>query len=102
MKSKIYALCALAVGFAVAGPAVSNPYPELADKRVSYQEVEGIGYEEGITRRDPSDIIKVGDSYYVYYTKVVHADVAKDMQHMKGSGYVGTLWYATSKDEDEN
>ena len=99
MKSKIYALCALAVGFAVAGPAVSNPYPELADKRVSYQEVEGIGYEEGITRRDPSDIIKVGDSYYVYYTKVIHKDVPEEMKHLKGSGYVGTLWYATSKDE---
>jgi hypothetical protein len=99
MKFTTFALCVLAMGFAVADPAVSKPYPELVNKRVSYEEVEGIGYEEGITRRDSSDIIKVGDSYYVYYTKVVHADVAEDMRHMKGSGYVGTLWYATSQDE---
>jgi predicted GH43/DUF377 family glycosyl hydrolase len=50
--------------------------------------------EEGVCRRDPSDVIKVGSEYYVWYTKVGKApDV-----FMYPSGYSGTIWYATSKD----
>jgi len=37
----------------------------------SYTPITGIGYEEGIHRRDPSSIIKVGDLFCVYYTKSV-------------------------------
>jgi len=47
----------------------------------------GIGEEEGVMRRDPSDVIKVGDLFYVWYTK---GDISP--------GYDGTVWYATSKD----
>ena len=54
-----------------------------------YDKVSGIGHEKGCTRRDPSDVIKVGDTYYVYYTKV----------YGRAPGYWGTLWYATSTDE---
>lgn len=54
-----------------------------------YKELSGIGYEKGVTRRDPSDIIEVKGTYYVYYTKVFGV----------APGYWGTLWYATSKDE---
>lgn len=53
-----------------------------------YHNIKGIGYEKGVTRRDPSDIICVNDIYYVYYTKV----------YGKGSGYWGTIWYAISSD----
>lgn len=35
----------------------------------SYHQVSGLEYEEGISRRDPSTIIKVNDVYYVYYTR---------------------------------
>lgn len=35
----------------------------------SYNTISGLGYEEGISRRDPSTIIKVNDIYYVYYTR---------------------------------
>jgi sucrose-6-phosphate hydrolase SacC (GH32 family) len=38
-------------------------------------------------RRDPSDIIKVGELYYVWYSKGPQA-----------SGYDATVWYATSPD----
>ena len=31
--------------------------------------LEGIGAETGVMRRDPSDVIKVGDLYYVWYSK---------------------------------
>lgn len=30
-----------------------------------------LAYEEGIVRRDPSAMIKVGDKYYVWYSKVM-------------------------------
>ncbi len=55
----------------------------------SYDKLPGIGHEKGCTRRDPSDVIKVGDTYYVYYTKV----------YGRGPGYWGTVWCASSKDK---
>ena len=55
----------------------------------TYTEITGIGHEKGCTRRDPSDVIQVGDTWYVYYTKV----------YGRASGYWGTIWCATSKDE---
>ncbi|MEP2774309.1 MAG: family 43 glycosylhydrolase [Luteolibacter sp.] len=54
---------------------------------VSRLEVSGIGAEKGVMRRDPSDIIKVGDLYYVWYSKGPGK-----------SGYDATVWYATSPD----
>jgi len=35
----------------------------------SYTPVSGVGYEEGVHRRDPSSVIEVDGAYYVYYTK---------------------------------
>lgn len=55
--------------------------------RVTYSKVTGIGEEEGVTRRDPSDVIKVNDLYYVWYSK----------GPLK-TGYDATVWYATSPD----
>ena len=52
-----------------------------------FHEVKGIGAEKGIMRRDPSDIIKVEDLYYVWYTK-----------GKQSHGYDATIWYATSPD----
>ena len=57
-----------------------------------YDTVSGIGYEKGCTRRDPSDIIKVGGTCYVYYTKI----------YGRAAGYWGTVWYATSNDDGYN
>ncbi len=62
---------------------------ELKPVTYSYIELSGIGLEKGITRRDPSDVIKVNNTYYVYYTKVIG----------QAAGYWGDLWYATSRDE---
>jgi len=55
----------------------------------------------GVARRDPSDVIKLGDTYYVFYARAIHSDWAK--YGWKGrpylaSGYYGTIWYATSRD----
>ena len=54
----------------------------------TYQQVAGIGHENGCTRRDPSDIILVNDTFYIYYTKVIG----------RSEGYWGTIWCATSLD----
>lgn len=52
----------------------ASSYPAGQDEWLcgfTYTSAKGLGYEEGIHRRDPSSIIKVGDLYYVYYTKSV-------------------------------
>ena len=54
---------------------------------VTHSAVEGIGAEPGVMRRDPSDIIKVDDLYYVWYSK-----------GKISTGYDATIWYATSED----
>jgi len=65
---------------------IKNDFTGISFK---YDEVKGIGHEKGCTRRDPSDVIKVDKTWYVYYTKVFG----------RAPGYWGTLWYATSGDE---
>ena len=62
---------------------------ELEGVAFRNDKVPGIGHEKGCTRRDPSDVIKVGDTWYVWYTKV----------YGRSPGYWGTIWYAISKDE---
>lgn len=64
----------------------ANPtsYPKVA---VKLSECVGISAEKGVMRRDPSDVIKVDDLYYVWYTKGAEF-----------GGYNGTVWYATSPD----
>ena len=56
------------------------------ESEFSYETI--IDYEPGVTRRDPSPVIRVGDLYYVWYTKATRDP----------SGYFGTIWYATSPD----
>ena len=64
---------------------------------IEYTELDGIGYEEGVSRRDPSDIIKVDDKYYVYYTKIPMVTEG-ERTRLYNSGYYGTIWYAVSED----
>ena len=49
-------------------------------------DLTGIGEEKGVMRRDPSDIIKIGDLFYVWYSKGPISP-----------GYDATIWYATSE-----
>ncbi len=60
---------------------------ETATVKVTHSALQGIGAEKGVMRRDPSDIIKVGDLYYVWYSK-----------GKISPGYDATVWYATSTD----
>lgn len=70
---------------------MGEPYP------VSFTKKKIIG-EPGICRRDPSDVIKLGDKYYFWYTKVVKADLDYPKAEHYPSGYPGDIWYATSPD----
>lgn len=68
---------------------ISELRNDFSDWQFKYDKVKGIGHENGCTRRDPSDVIKIGNTCYVYYTKVLG----------RAPGYWGTIWYATSTDE---
>jgi predicted GH43/DUF377 family glycosyl hydrolase len=45
---------------------IDIPVPEVT---FDYSDVNGVGDESGIYRRDPSDMIKVGDTWHVWYSK---------------------------------
>lgn len=62
--------------------------PEATGWTVTFSYRVAIDFEPGVTRRDPSPVIKHGDTYYVWYSKATHDP----------SGYFATLWYATSRD----
>lgn len=55
--------------------------------RFRYEPVEGLGYERGINRRDPSSIIFVDGVYYVWYTR---------NQSTRSKWLDADIWYATS------
>ena len=73
----------IVTGFTV---RAQKPVPAETVK-IEHSALEGIGQEEGVMRRDPSDIIKVGDLYYLWYSK-----------GKISTGYDATVWYATSTD----
>ena len=54
--------------------------------KITRSALKGIGAETGVMRRDPSDIIKVGDLYYVWYSK-----------GKISPGYDATVWYGSNK-----
>lgn len=70
----------------VAG-ATATAWAEMKTATVTHSALQGIGMEKGVMRRDPSDIIRVGDLYYVWYSK-----------GKISPGYDATVWYATSPD----
>ncbi len=67
-----------------------------------YAPVTGIGKQPGVSRRDPSKVIRVGDTWYVWYTRRRSAPPAG----FEGAGDtvpvwdwdLGEVWYATSSD----
>jgi hypothetical protein len=84
----LVAICSmLAAASAAEGDAVEVPR-ELTTPNYRVSAITGIGAETGVERQDPSNVIKVADTYYVWYTRRtsgVHA-------------YASTVSYATSKD----
>lgn len=68
-----------------------------------YMPVEGLGYEKGITRRDPSCIIQVEGTYYVWYTRTHPPSAPVGHEHATDTlpavpWDLADVWYATSDD----
>ena len=61
---------------------------ELTTPSYRVSEISGIGAEPDVERQDPSNVIRVGDTFYVWYTR------RKSGVHP----YASTVYYATSKD----
>jgi hypothetical protein len=91
-------ICATAV-LAQPGNDTSVVKADFANKGFRFHPAKGLGKVEGITRRDPSDVIGVGDTYFVWYTHVDQTRLPAHLKRLRASGYVGTIWYAVSKDE---
>jgi hypothetical protein len=59
-----------------------------------YEHILG-GPDKHIMRRDPSPVIKVGEKYYVWYSRYDAREGLTDEPH---HGYWASVWYATSED----
>ncbi|MCM2375193.1 family 43 glycosylhydrolase [Aporhodopirellula aestuarii] len=79
--------CLWAACLLVAFPAPNTQAQSYATASFSRTTLTGIGPDKKVSRRDPSDVIKVGDLYYVWYSR-----------GPVKTGYDATVWYATSSD----
>lgn len=81
----------------------AQKYPENNGEwfcEFNYTEISGLGYEEGVHRRDPSSIIKVNGLYYVWYTKSVGPHYGKSVEEDECKRFpwdYGDIYYATSR-----
>ena len=68
-----------------------------------YSRISGIGKEAGLTRRDPSKVIRVGDMYYVWYSRRQTAETWRGIAQASETRPawdwdLADIWYATSTD----
>ena len=73
--------CSLCTGVTLDLQDIALVKDDFQDQSFQFQTVTGIGKEPGITRRDPSDVIRVGDTYFVYYTHVDQSKLALPLTH---------------------
>ena len=70
--------------------------------KFKFEEVSGIGYEKGVSRRDPSSVIKVDNLYYVWYTKPSQSPrvgYSKANDTLRAYHWdLAEIWYSTSPD----
>ena len=85
---RLFTILALLLFLSAGRFAAENPFAT----KIAFSPAAGLGLQDGVSRRDPSDVIKVGSTYYVWYTKIVAGEQGYP------SGYAGTIWYATSRD----
>ena len=65
---------------------------ELTTPNYRVTRLKGVGHEKDVRRQDPSNVIKYGDSYHIWYSKVVREP------DEPFSAYYGTIWHASSTD----
>ena len=83
-----------------------NPHEDRGNELFSnfkYARLEGFSREENVSRRDPTKVIRIGETYYVWYTcrrtagPPVGIENATDIK--PGTDWdLADIWYATSKD----
>jgi len=72
--------------------AAADVPPELTTPNYRVTKLTGIGHETDVRRQDPSNVIRFGDKYYLWYSKIVRKP------DTPFSAYFGEIWYAGSKD----
>ena len=65
---------------------MTEPDPFAGFGGFSYR--PALPYEAGVSRRDPSPVVRAGGRYHVWYSRSTH----------DASGYRATIWHATSAD----
>jgi hypothetical protein len=63
---------------------MQNPFPRFD----GFTYAPAIPREEGVTRRDPIPVIRVDETFYVWYSRTTET----------AHGYTASVWYATSSD----
>ncbi len=63
---------------------MKTPFPAFDGFKYS----PALPFEDGVTRRDPSPVIRVDGEYYVWYSRTRES----------AAGYSASVWYATSTD----
>ena len=81
----------------------SNALPKQASIELKYMAVKGLGYTEGVIRRDPTDIIQVDDLYFLWYTRSaggpLRVGLAKATDTLRAYPWdLADIWLATSPD----
>lgn len=94
MKPPLTGLLSAALFSVLPMSAVAQPAAPSVALPTDFSYTAAIAHEPGVTRRDPSDVIRAGDTYYLWYSKVTKGPGITDYP----SGYAATVWYATSPD----
>ena len=92
------AACIFWVSFEI---SMAQSLPPRYQVDFRYSPAAGLGAQKNVCRRDPSDIIRVEDHYYIWYTRV-EKDRTVPGDHGYPSGYQGSVWYAVSVNEGRN
>ena len=71
--------------------------------KFKYSKIQGLGYEKGVVRRDPSSIIQVDGKFYIWYTRAAHASPPVGFERMTDTlpatpWDLADVWYASSSD----
>lgn len=71
--------------------------------KFKYSKLQGLGYEKGVVRRDPSAILRINDEYFVWYTRAAHPCPPVGFDRMSDvlpatPWDLADVWYATSVD----
>lgn len=83
-----------------------NPHEDRCNELYSnfkYSRLQGLPRQENVSRRDPTKVVKVGDTYYVWYTHrqtiAPPAGQAKATDEIPATDWdLAEIWYATSQD----